>query len=83
MKKIIINNLTKEELSEIMYGDDSNLETFTIKEINQIFKLDAKKLQEMYEAIDEERYEDISIETLYILGDIINMLNNTKFINNK
>lgn len=79
MKNIIINNLSTQDLSTIMYGDEETLCKFTEKEINELLKSNAKELQAIYASIDEENYKAITPGNLYILGDTINMLNATKY----
>lgn len=79
MKKIIIENLSIQDLATIMYGDDEMLYEFTEKEVNEVLKSNAKVLQDIYDCIDDENYEAITPEQLYILGDTINMLNATKY----
>lgn len=79
MKKIIIQNLSIKELATIMYGDNEMFYGFTEKEVNEVLNSNAKVLQHIYDCIDDEIYEAITPDQLYILGDTINLLNATNY----
>ena len=79
MKKIIIENLKVTELSEIMYGSKHSLDGFTTKQINTLIQDNKEALQSIYNKIDNEEYESIGTTELYILGDIINLLDAIRY----
>ena len=78
MKTIEIK-MKKQELAEIVYGDNSVYDDWSIKNINLDFKQKETDIQSLYEKIDEERYDEISVEELYALGDVVNILSRLRY----
>jgi hypothetical protein len=81
MNKIEIKT-TRKALAYALYGDveDHILDEFTQDDIDTLIKQKAKDLQMIYEHIDDHKYRKITCEELYSLGDIVNLLENIRFI---
>ena len=61
-----------QNISNIIYGDNAPCAYQSIKEVNEDLKSKIEQLNEIYENLE---YDD----DRYILGDIINLLNNIVF----
>ena len=79
MKKLTITT-TREELSNILYGDKDTLSEFTKREVQQDIQTKTDMLQHIYDCIDEDNFNEIHTCDLYALGDIINLLNALKVV---
>ena len=71
--------MKKSELAEIVYGDNSVYDDWSIKNINLDLKQKVKSLESIYEKIDNEELDQITVEELYALGDAINVLSRLRY----
>lgn len=72
--KTIKLNVSKKDLGMIIYTDSDIYEGFTTEMINEDIQTKQKLISDLYDKIDSEDYESISVEELYALGDICNLV---------
>ena len=72
--KTIKLNVSKKDLGMIIYTDSDIYEDFTTEMINEDIQNKVKLISSLYDKIDSEDYENISVEELYALGDIHNLV---------
>lgn len=65
----------KEKLEDVVWQDSTNC---TVEDINKEIKYMARQLQELY--LDLEQEKGISVEKHYILGDVVNLISNLKYV---
>lgn len=77
---IKIKGLKPHQLANIIYGTDDMDEEMTKGFIKEVLKGKADEMKSLYEKLDENNYKKITIQEIYGLGDVINLLESLEYI---